>query len=221
MQHQRHQFVSNPEKSGQIYKLVSCYCLRHIIPKFTPFFFYPFRKTDNTQNKCNAQAVDMKLRSVASNQIQPVCIYQYEKWRQKIMEKACQVRFRFQRLKAAVNNWMLFSCYESRFINSLHCYLTFWHRSFTFNSNKSPTWRNNAGRPARLRTQHDCHHDTKVKPKAVTAVIELLMIGEKTPKTCWAVNKRQDNKLKNCCIRSVIYLNCTVMHGLINLKYYI
>jgi hypothetical protein len=42
----------------------------------------------------------------------------------------------------------------------------------------------------------DCHHDTKVKPEAATAVIEILMMGGKTPETCWAVNKRQDNKLK-------------------------
>ena len=49
-----------------------------------------------------------------------------------------------------------------------------------------------SGRP---RTQHGYHHDTKVKPGAATAVIELLMMGGKTPKTCWAVNKRQDNKL--------------------------
>jgi hypothetical protein len=49
-----------------------------------------------------------------------------------------------------------------------------------------------AGRPARPRTQHDCHHDTKVKPEAATAVIELLILGEKTPETCWVVNKRQD-----------------------------
>ena len=76
-----------------------------------------------------------------------------------------------------------------------------------------------SGLPARPRTQHDCHHGTKVKPEAATAVIELLMMGGKTPETCWAVNKRQDNKLKNCCIRLVIYLNCTVMmHGLTNLK---
>jgi hypothetical protein len=32
--------------------------------------------------------------------------------------------------------------------------------------------------------QHDCHHDTKVKSEAATAVIELLMMGEKTPETC-------------------------------------
>jgi hypothetical protein len=38
-----------------------------------------------------------------------------------------------------------------------------------------------AGRPARLRTQHDCHHDTKVKPEAATAVVELLMMGGKNP----------------------------------------
>jgi hypothetical protein len=47
--------------------------------------------------------------------------------------------------------------------------------------------------PARPRTQHDFHHDTKVKPEATTAVIELLMMGGKTPETCWAVNKYQDN----------------------------
>jgi hypothetical protein len=39
-------------------------------------------------------------------------------------------------------------------------------------------------RPARPRTQHDYHHDTNVKPEAATAVIELLMMGGKTPETC-------------------------------------
>jgi (2Fe-2S) ferredoxin len=64
-----------------------------------------------------------------------------------------------------------------------------------------------SGRPAQPQTQHDFHHYTKVKPEAATAVIELLMMGGKTPETCCAVNKRQDNKLKNCYIRLVIYLN--------------
>jgi hypothetical protein len=44
--------------------------------------------------------------------------------------------------------------------------------------------RGRAGRPARPRTQHDCHHDTKSKPEAATVAIELLMMGGKTPKTC-------------------------------------
>jgi len=57
--------------------------------------------------------------------------------------------------------------------------------------------------------------------EAATAVIEVLMMGGKMPETCLAVNKRQDNKLKNCCIRLVIYLNCTMMHGLTKLKFYI
>jgi len=35
---------------------------------------------------------------------------------------------------------------------------------------------------ARPRTQHDCHHDAKVKPEAATAAIELLMMGGKRPK---------------------------------------
>ena len=64
-----------------------------------------------------------------------------------------------------------------------------------------------AGRPTQPRTQHDYHHDTKVKPETATAVIELLMTGGKMPETCWAVNKRQDSKLENCCIWLVIYLN--------------
>jgi hypothetical protein len=38
--------------------------------------------------------------------------------------------------------------------------------------------------PARPRTQHDYHHDTKVKAEAVTAAIELLMMGGKTLETC-------------------------------------
>jgi fumarate reductase subunit D len=37
---------------------------------------------------------------------------------------------------------------------------------------------------ARPRTQHDSHHDTKVKPKVVTAVIELLTMGGEKPETC-------------------------------------
>jgi len=75
-------------------------------------------------------------------------------------------------------------------------------------------WQSWTGRPARPRTQHDCHHDTKVKPEATTAVFELLKMGGKTPETCWAINKRQDNELKNCYTWLVIYLNCTMMHGL-------
>jgi hypothetical protein len=41
-----------------------------------------------------------------------------------------------------------------------------------------------AGRPVQTRKKHDCHHDTKVRPEAATAVIELLMMGGKTPETC-------------------------------------
>jgi hypothetical protein len=33
------------------------------------------------------------------------------------------------------------------------------------------------------------------------------MMGGRTPETCWAVNKLQDDKLENCCIWLVIYLS--------------
>jgi hypothetical protein len=39
-----------------------------------------------------------------------------------------------------------------------------------------------AGRPLIL-ILHDYHHDTTVKPAAATAVIELLMMGGKSPET--------------------------------------
>ena len=78
-----------------------------------------------------------------------------------------------------------------------------------------------SGRPAWTRKQHECHHDTKVKPEAATAVIELPMMGGKMSETGTAVNKRQDKKLKNGCIWLVIYLNCTMMHELTNLKFQI
>jgi hypothetical protein len=32
--------------------------------------------------------------------------------------------------------------------------------------------------------QHCYHHAMKVKPEAATAVVELLMMGVRTPKTC-------------------------------------
>jgi hypothetical protein len=78
-----------------------------------------------------------------------------------------------------------------------------------------------SGWPVRPRKQHDYHHDMKVKPEAATAVIELLMMGGKTPETCEAVNKRKDNKQKNCSFKLMVYLNCTIMHEHTNLKFYI
>jgi hypothetical protein len=38
-------------------------------------------------------------------------------------------------------------------------------------------------------------------------------MGGKTPETCWAVNKRQDNKLENCFNWLVIYLNFMFVLG--------
>jgi len=52
-----------------------------------------------------------------------------------------------------------------------------------------------AGRPDHEQ-QHCCHHTPKVKPEAATAVVELLMLGVRTPETCLAVNKLRDNKLE-------------------------
>jgi hypothetical protein len=44
------------------------------------------------------------------------------------------------------------------------------------------------------------------------------MMGGKTPETYWAVNKRQDNKLKNCCIWLVIYLKTQLLHNMFAIK---
>jgi hypothetical protein len=50
--------------------------------------------------------------------------------------------------------------------------------------------------------QHCYHHAPTVKPEAVTAAVELLMMGVRTPETCRALHmsKRQVMNLRNCCI---------------------
>jgi hypothetical protein len=48
--------------------------------------------------------------------------------------------------------------------------------------------------------QHRYRHAPTVKPEATTAVVELLMMGVRTPKTCWAIHNHQVINLRNCCI---------------------
>ena len=48
--------------------------------------------------------------------------------------------------------------------------------------------------------QHCYHHAPTVKPEAATAVVELLMMGVRTPETCWAVLKRQVINLRTFCL---------------------
>ena len=67
-------------------------------------------------------------------------------------------------------------------IRSFSLYTQQWHISYRFADS--------------LRAGSEWNCSSKVKPEAATAVIELLMMGGKTPETCWAVNKSQDNKLE-------------------------
>jgi hypothetical protein len=48
--------------------------------------------------------------------------------------------------------------------------------------------------------QHSYHHAPTVKPEAVAAVVELLMVGMRTPETYLAVHKRKVINLRNFCI---------------------
>jgi len=63
----------------------------------------------------------------------------------------------------------------------------------------SAVGRGRAGRPDHDQ-QHCYHHAPTVKPEAATAVVELLMMGVRTPETCWAVLKPQVINLENSCI---------------------
>jgi len=47
----------------------------------------------------------------------------------------------------------------------------------------SAVGRGRAGRPDHDQ-QHCYHHAPKIKPEAATAIVELLMIGVRTPETC-------------------------------------
>jgi len=66
----------------------------------------------------------------------------------------------------------------------------------------SAVGRGRAGRPDHDQ-QHCHHHAPTVKLKAATAVVELLMMGVRTPETCWAVHKCQVINFRNCCIQLV------------------
>ena len=117
--------------------------------------------------------------------------------------------------------------------------LTFWHQSFTFNSNKSPTWCKSFSvyypdvclQPNMFRAFSRPSSGAQwlqwqplVLPSYCGDSRAVFVVGPAGPttKTAWlspAVHKRQDNKLKNSCIRLVIYLNCMMMHGLTNVKF--
>jgi hypothetical protein len=55
--------------------------------------------------------------------------------------------------------------------------------------------RGRAGRPDHDQ-QHCYHYAPTVKLEATTAVVELLMMGVRTPETCWTVHKRKVINLK-------------------------
>jgi len=60
----------------------------------------------------------------------------------------------------------------------------------------SAVGRGGSGRPARPRPTALLPPRSDGKPEAATAVVELLMMGMRIPKTCWAVFRRQCNKLE-------------------------
>ena len=57
------------------------------------------------------------------------------------------------------------------------------------------------------------------KPEAATAVDKLLTMGMRMPKTCWAVFKRQEIKLRDWCIWLVDSFEYIMMHELTNPKF--
>jgi hypothetical protein len=67
--------------------------------------------------------------------------------------------------------------------------------------------------------QHCYHQASTVKPEAATPVVELLMMGVRTPKTCWAVFKQQVVNLRNWCIWLVDSVESMMMHRPANPKF--
>ena len=76
-------------------------------------------------------------------------------------------------------------------------------------------------RPARPRTTVRLSPRYEGKPRGCHCSHWAPDDGRENARNMLSCKHRQDNKLKNCCIRLVIYLNCTMMHGLTNLKFYI
>jgi hypothetical protein len=79
------------------------------------------------------------------------------------------------------------------------------------NCGSSANCRGRAGYLSNHDQQHCYHHAPTVKPEAATAVVELLMMGVRTPETCWAVHKTsRNNTLEIAASCSMIYLNYVV-----------
>jgi hypothetical protein len=65
--------------------------------------------------------------------------------------------------------------------------------------------------PARPRPTALLSPRSNGKPEAVTAVVELLMMGMRMPERCWAVFERQAINLRNCCIWLVDSFECNML----------
>jgi len=74
--------------------------------------------------------------------------------------------------------------------------------------------RGRAGRPARPRPTALLSPRYNGRTETATAVVELLMMGMRTSKTCWTVFKRQVINLRSCCILFVDSVGSMMMHGL-------
>jgi hypothetical protein len=76
-------------------------------------------------------------------------------------------------------------------------------------------------RPAGPTTNNrDCYlHAPTVKPEATTAAVELLMMGVRTPGTCWTVHRRQVINLRIVASGWLIYLKCMIKHGIAKFKF--
>ena len=80
----------------------------------------------------------------------------------------------------------IFQCIVLTFVYSSTCFGRFPAHHQELNDCSGSLWFYNRGdsRAVFVVGPAGYHHDTKVKPEAATAVIELLMMGGKTPETC-------------------------------------
>ena len=157
---------------------------------YTQQWFMSYRFADSLRagSGCSVLILLTSCQQTCMKYTIAVCEVKNFWWWTAELYETCRVLFQNKIVKSV----HLFGFVISNYTDSLYWETTpVCHISAAY-SGRSFVGRGRADRPDHNQ-QHCSHHAPKVKPEAVTAIVELLMMGVRTPETCWAANKQVIN----------------------------